>query len=282
MVEGSLPPAPPGHPRPLRIGCCGWSYREWVGPFYRSAEKMLTQYARVFDLVEMDSTFYRVPEERTMRGIASTVPRRFRFTVKLPGTVTHDEFVRDTPRAREALADFGRAVAPLQERGLLLLVLVQLAPSFSSDGADDLERLLGELRDRGLRTATEFRHASWIEESELERTLSLLRREGSSYTVVDEPLLPPVIHKTAQPIYVRLHGRNPEHWYDYEYSEGELAEWSDRIRGLVDEGEEVLVVFNNHPHGYAPRNAQRFSALMGLTRRGNLENFPLSPNSAEL
>ncbi len=253
---------------PVRVGCCGWSYKEWVGPFYRTADRMLTQYIRVFDTVEMDSTFYRVPDEQTMRGIARVLPKGFCFTVKLPGAITHEAACRKTERAEAALAQFVRALEPLREHGSLSLVLVQLAPSFTSDKAADLEALLGTLRDLGLRTATEFRHPSWLEPDRVEGSLRLLRRTASSYTVVDEPLLPSVVHRTAPPVYVRMHGRNPAHWYDYAYSEEELAEWAGRVREVLEEGDEVIVVFNNHPHGNAPRNARRFRELLGLTPGG--------------
>ena len=259
-VEGK-PSAPP-----VRVGCCGWSYREWVGPFYRRPDRMLTQYSRVFDLVEMDSTFYRIPDPKTMAGIARTVPERFLFTVKLPGAITHEAACRDTESSRRALEDFLHALEPMRSRGSLRLVLVQLPPSFTAEGVADLERLLGTLRDAGLATATEFRHVSWLEAEQREGSIDLLRRCGSSYTVVDEPLLPPEVHVSAPPVYLRLHGRNPALWYDYNYREEELVGWADRVQGLVADGKEVLVVFNNHPHGNAPRNARRFLELLGMAR----------------
>jgi uncharacterized protein YecE (DUF72 family) len=251
----------------VRVGCCGWSYKEWVGPFYRSGEKMFAQYARSFDVVEMDSSFYRVPDVKTMIGLARNSPKDFLFTVKVPKVVTHEEFLEDTERARETLQQYFASLEPLKFAHKLALVLVQLPPKFDFSGKNDLERLLGTLADKGLRTATEFRHPSWLEEGNVSESLRMLRDTKSSYTVVDEPLLPPVVHRTASPTYVRLHGRNPDHWYDYNYSDTELKEWAGKVSGMVKEGDEVILVFNNHPHGNAPKNAMKMIALLGLPSR---------------
>lgn len=251
-----------GAPR-VRVGCCGWSYPEWVGPFYRSSERMFTQYARVFDTAEIDSSFYRIPERKTMEGLARQAPRDFLFTVKVPQALTHEARLRDTAEARTALDAYLHAIEPLRSSHRLRLVLVQLPPSFGFEERGPLERFLRELRDRGVPSATEFRHAGWVAPEHLPDSLALLRGAGSSYTIVDEPLLPPDTHTTNGTAYVRLHGRNPALWYDYDYSPSELAAWKGKVAGLVRDGEEVIVVFNNHPHGNAPRNAIAFRELIG-------------------
>jgi uncharacterized protein YecE (DUF72 family) len=262
-----MPEAPPS----VRVGCCGWSYREWVGPFYRSGEKMFAQYARSFDVVEMDSSFYRVPDVKVMLGLARAAPQGFLFTIKVPKVVTHEEFVKDTERARETLQQYFVSLEPLKVAHKLALALVQLPPKFAFEDREDLERLLGTFKDKGVKTATEFRHPSWLAEENVSESLRVLRENSSSYTVVDEPLLPPVVHRTASPTYVRLHGRNPDHWYDYNYSGNELREWADKVSGMVKEGDEVILVFNNHPHGNAPNNAMKMLDLLGLQYKNRFE-----------
>lgn len=250
-----------------RVGCCGWSYREWVGPFYRTQARMFAQYARTFDLVEMDSAFYRVPELKTMETLARSAPPGFSFTVKVPQALTHEARLIETLEAAKVRERYLRAVEPLRAAGKLALVLVQLPPSFGFEERGALERFLQGLQDAGFPTATEFRHLSWLSPENESATLGILRSTGSSYTVVDEPLLPPVVHRTASPVYVRLHGRNPALWYDYRYSDGELGSWASTVSGLVRDGTEVIVVFNNHPHGNAPRDALRFMEMAGVRRR---------------
>jgi uncharacterized protein YecE (DUF72 family) len=225
---------------------------------------MFAQYARSFDVAEMDSSFYRVPDMKVMLGLARAAPQGFRFTVKVPKVMTHDEFLKDTEPARDTLQQFILSLEPLKVANKLSLVLVQLPPKFSFDKREDLKRLLGTLMDKGLKTATEFRHPSWLAEDNVSECLRILRGAKSSYTVVDEPLLPPVVHRTASPTYVRLHGRNPAHWYDYDYSDKELKEWADKVSGMVREGDEVILVFNNHPHGNAPKNAMKMIDMLGL------------------
>lgn len=202
-----------------------------------------------------------------MQALASSSPPGFLFTVKVPRALTHEARLADTPEAADTLDRYLRALDPLRRARKLSLVLVQLPPSFGFEERGVLETFLGRLRDQGLRTATEFRNGSWIAPGNEPETLGILRSTGSSYTGVDEPLLPPGVHRTASPVYLRLHGRNPGTWYDYRYSEAELQPWAGTVSGLVKDGEEVLVVFNNHPHGNAPQNAMEFMEMLSLERR---------------
>ncbi len=255
------------------VGCCGWSYREWVGPFYRSGHHLFRQYSEVFGVAEVDSTFYRVPPPATFRALSGLSPPGFRFLAKLPRGVTHEARCELTPRARVELEQLLESLEPLGPR--LLCLLVQLPPSFTyEEGARRLPPLLEHLKtnveSRGVRLAVEFRHPSWVEPENIKRACELLSTYDASWVVVDEPMLPPIHPNTSSLVYVRLHGRGSPTWYDYLYSDLELAEWAARVRGFVEDPGtgEVIVVFNNHPHGYAPRNALRFMELLGIPMRG--------------
>lgn len=259
---------------PLKIGCCGWSYKEWVGPFYTSTKSMFKQYSRVFDLAEMDSSFYALPNERTMATIAKGAPPGFTFTAKLPRTITHEELIRDVPQVRPLLEEFSRSMAPLGSS--LRVVLVQLPPGFSFNMRSRLEDLLNTMKDMGMPAATEFRHLSWVEKEALPETERILKSAGSSFVTVDEPHLPPVTIHPDNLVYLRLHGRNPSLWYDYDYSDEELHPWLRKVIGWVKDGHEVIALFNNHPRGNAPRNAMRFMEMAGVKVKpppGTLDAF---------
>jgi Uncharacterized conserved protein len=232
---------------------------------------MFKQYSEVFGVAEVDSTFYRVPGREMFRALARLSPPGFRFSAKLPRAVTHEARCELTPNARHELAHLLESLEPLGPR--LFCLLVQLPPSFTyGEGVSRLPGLLEHLSKeaKGVRLAVEFRHPSWVEPQNLEGAKEMLTTHGASWVVVDEPLLPPIHVGGSPPVYVRLHGRGSPTWYDYLYSDGELAEWVGRVRGYVEDPEtrEVVVVFNNHPHGNAPRNARRFMEMLGIPRRG--------------
>src|SRR3972149_3284636 len=156
----SFPPPPPRHggPGEGKIGGVGSSYPEWVGPFYprhASQEEFLQTYGKVFDLVEIDSSFYRIPTPEMAREWKGLVPDGFSFTAKFPKIVTHEKEFR---RAKEPLDRFLRAMAELRPKAKVLLV--QLAPSYTMiRGEEELFDFLRSLPP-GFRPAVEFRHGS--------------------------------------------------------------------------------------------------------------------------
>ncbi len=119
----------------------------------------------------------------------------------------------------------------------------------------------------GYRFAVEFRHPSWLSEDVLEA----LRRRGVAYTVVDEPLLPPEVHVTADFSYIRWHGRGQRPWYYYHYSEDELKKWVPRINQLSTQVRVIYGYFNNHFRGYAPHNALQMLSLLGMANKRQRE-----------
>lgn len=249
----------------VRVGCCGWSYREWVGAFYTSPKNLFLQYASHFHTAEIDSTFYSIPRRETFATLARLAPPDFRFSAKLPKTVTHEARCALTPKSRAALSGLLYSLEPLDNK--LSHLLVQLPPSFSYTERGALMALLDTLSERtDKKLSVEFRHPSWYFEENVAETRRLLSERHVACAVVDEPLLPPVLLQTSDTVYVRLHGRGRKPWYDYRYTEAELNEWAVRVKGYAVDGKtgEVIVVFNNHPHGYAPQNALRFMELLGL------------------
>jgi len=243
----------------LRFGCSGWDYQEWIGPFYRSgSESKLRAYARVFDTAEINSTFYRAPDPGIVQGWGRFTPDDFVFAAKVPQTVTHDRLLDVGKGADKDLLAFCELMRPLLDRGKLGPLLLQLPPRLRFV-EPTIHRFLDSL-PRDFTFALEPRNKSWMT---LE-AFDLLRSTGVVYTIVDEPLLPPDLHVTAQTAYVRWHGHGTDPWYNYRYSEDELTSWVPRVQQVAAQAESVYGFFNNHFHGYAPENCVQILRMLGV------------------
>jgi len=240
----------------VRIGCSGWSYREWRGRFYPDglpARGWLEHYASVFDTVEVNATFYRLPKLETVRGWAEQVPDGFRFAVKGSRYLTHMKRLRDMGQGLER---FWERIEPLREAGKLGPVLWQLPESFARDDellATALEAL------PAAEHCFEFRHPSWFAPA----VRALLEERGTGLALGDDPRRDLPRAAPAGPLaYLRLHygsrGRAGN------YSDRELAVWRRRIAAWRAH-RPVFVYLNNDWSGFAPRNAMTLRE--GLKRR---------------
>jgi len=253
----------------IRIGTSGFSYDDWVGPFYPAGlakSDWLRFYARTFDTLELNASYYRMPDARTLEAMSAKAPEGFQFTLKAHGSMTH---ARDADQT--SYRAFVVALAPWRERDQLGCILAQFPPTFQHSEAN-LAYLKG-LRERfgELPLAVEIRDRSWIRPSFFEA----LRQAHLGYCCVDQPrfrsLVPPLAEVTASPAYVRLHGRNAAKWwwhehawerYDYSYSAQELAPWARRVRELEHEAGTVYVFANNHWQGQAVDTARQLRLLL--------------------
>jgi uncharacterized protein YecE (DUF72 family) len=251
------------------IGTSGFSYDDWKGPFYPAdirAEEMLPFYARHFSALEINYTYYRMPDVRTLGRMVEKTGGKLIFAVKAHQDITHTRGGGGT-----VLSRFIKGVFPLRESGTLGPVLVQFPWSFpfSAASLDYLKRLAEGLRE--LPAVVEFRHARWIREE----VFDFLRRERLGFCCVDQPrlkgLVPPAAVATSPTAYVRFHGRNASKWweheesherYDYLYTEAELREWVPRIRSLEKEAGRVFVFANNHFQAKAVANAKMLALLL--------------------
>jgi uncharacterized protein YecE (DUF72 family) len=254
----------------IRIGTSGYSYEDWIGPFYPEGiakGDMLLYYAREFDTTEVNSTYYRLPTPQMLAAMARKVPAGFLFTIKASQELTH---VREEPE--EAFRQFREALRPLQEAGKFGCVLAQFPWSFrpTDENRDYLAVLREQLVD--LPVVIEFRNAGWVSDA----TFDLLRRLNLGYCCVDEPrlkgLIPPIARATAAVAYVRFHGRNAAKWwqheqawerYNYTYSDDELREWVPKVKDLAGAAETVYVLANNHFQGQAVTTAKQLRMLLG-------------------
>ncbi len=185
-----------------RVGCMGWAYDDWVGPFYSPGtppSEYLERYSRVFSLTEVDSSFYRAPTPFLTRRWASVTPDSFSFTPKFPREITHDPLGDDWSAK---VASFLSALAPLRSAGKLGPLVAQFPPSFRRpSGASRLERLLAEI-PTDFRLAVELRHNSWW----AEETFHLLESRGAALVWSVFPGVSPPYRITSDFLYSRFVG----------------------------------------------------------------------------
>ena len=275
---------------PVRIGTCSWAdeglVRRWYPRGVSSPEARLRYYAVRFDVVEVDSPFYRLPAPETAAKWAERTPPGFVFHVKASAAMTGHE---DADRER-AFAEFREALAPLEASGKLRGVLLQYHPRIKKTPAAMEElRIAGELV-APLVPLIEFRHRSWMTEDERADTLAFLERNGLAYVSVDSPrtrasnVLPRIAAATHEAAYLRFHGRNWKTWnmktktsgerFDWLYSREDLEEWVEPIGRLAAESVELYAMFNNNRSDYAPRSARVLRGLLdeaGIVATGAVE-----------
>lgn len=238
----------------VHIGTSGWSYPHWDGVLYppgMPAARRLAVYADRFDTVELNASFYRWTRETAFVSWRRRLPDGFRLTVKAPRGLTHAKKLYQPEVWIDRIAACWHALG--DRRGVLL---VQLAPSHARD-EERLDYFLRRLPN-WIPMAAEFRHASWHDDAVFE----LLARHSAAYCVMSGARLPCILRATAEVVYVRLHGPDPEHLYGGSYSDADLTWWADRLREWHAGGHDVWVYFNNDDHGHVVRNADRRRALV--------------------
>lgn len=244
----------------LYAGTSGWSYADWEGTLYPPGLPpggRLARYARRYATVEIDSTFYGVPREATVRRWRRTVPRGFSFAAKFPREVTHERMLAG---CEEPVERFVGVMGLLGDR--LGPLLLQLPPYLESDAASRLEYLLDRLPE-GPRYAVEVRHRSWLEYGIEE----MLRRRGVALVLVDSPGMPRLEVATAGFVYIRLLGDRREfpsgHTRPLRDRTEDLLWWSRRMDRFLAEGREVFLYANNHYQNHSPSTVDQLLRLRG-------------------
>lgn len=258
----------------VRVGTAGWMYKDWEGIVYPTARRgfdRLAFMASLFDVNEVNSTFYRIPPAPMARDWARRVAHnpRFLFTAKLYRGFTHDR--NATAAEQKGVRD---AMDALASAGRLGAVLVQVPMSFhaTEENRTLLERIF--IRFGAFPLVAEFRHFSW----DTPATLRFLEDRAVGFVNIDQPRLkgnlPATAHVTSPIAYYRFHGRNAAKWfgpetsneerYDYLYDEKELAPWADRIRegGTRRPDANAFAVMNNHFRGQAVANALQLQQML--------------------
>jgi uncharacterized protein YecE (DUF72 family) len=253
-------------PVPVWIGTAGYSWSDWVGPFFPPGtprDRMIAYYATQFPAVEINATFYRIPAAGQLTRLAARAPSGFRFSLKVPRSVTHDRLETD-------LDSFRRAADELAARDQLIGLVLQFPEAFTNTPANRarLERAVAGLKPHP--AWVEFRHESWHRP----RLGDWLRDRKLDLVSVDVPALPRlfpsgVIDPGTTRIYVRLHSRSSENWYsggkvryDYDYSDKTLREWIGRLTDAAPRLDAAYFFFNNCHGIRAAANARRLGELL--------------------
>ena len=277
----AAPPLPPDPGRRIFIGTSGYSFPDWVGPFYPAGTRssdFLSFYARRFDTVEVNSTYYRVPHPGVLERMEKNTPAGFRFMVKANQAMTHERSLEPA-----LVRGFLDVLEPLKAAGKYEGLLAQFPWSFRRTAQNEAH--LSALRDAlaGEPLFIEFRHVSWA----VPDLADWLRERRLGFCAVDEPrlegLMPPMAMVTGDDAYVRFHGRNAENWwgarssassgpgageagrgdrYDYDYRSGELEEWVQKVRALAEQARRTYLFFNNCHAGQAARSAKLMQELL--------------------
>ncbi len=293
----------------IRVGSCSWTEKTLIQSkeFYprgvNTAEKRLRYYATIFDVVEVDSSYYAVPSEKTVSGWAERTPPDFIFHIKAYALLTgHGADLRSVPpeirdmlsveslkkdritlteeaQLRAAFRLFREALKPLVHTNKIGVTVFQYPPFFTytSKGLDYI-LFCKEMMD-DLKVGVEFRHGSWLLPGKREEVFFFLRKNGITYITADEPgfgnlsTAPFVPEVTTDIAYLRLHGRNKENWfrkgvetslrYDYLYSDEELKDIAQTVAELSTSSKETFVMFNNCLAGYSMNNAMTLRKILG-------------------
>jgi len=255
-LEAQTQPAP--HctlPGDLYVGCSGWFYWRWRGLFYPDGMptgEWFDHYASAFDTVEINASFYSWPTIANVKAWQRQAEgRKFTYTVKVCELITH---IKKFSGTKTLVKDFGLIADLLGER--MGCFLFQLPPSFHYS-KPRLKSILSQL-DPTRRNVVEFRHKSWWNETVYEA----FREAGVIFCSCSGPRLPDELVKTADEVYVRMHG--PERWYRHDYSGDELRVWAERIK--ASRATRAWIYFNNDNDAYAIGNAIEMRKLLTASR----------------
>jgi uncharacterized protein YecE (DUF72 family) len=291
------------------VGTSSWAdpgfVKEWYPPKMPARER-LPWYAERFELVELNSSFYAVPDRTTVHKWVEDTPERFVVDVKVHRLLSRHSAPLDSlpPELRDEAETTGRGrvrlspeletalarrlveeTAPLAEAGKLGAYLLQLTPAFGPGRheLEELDRVVEALRPH--RVAVELRHRGWVRQKRIERTLGWFSERGVAFVCVDAPagdeipIMPSDLDAVTRDdlAYYRLHGRNAEGYlrgksvaerFAWRYSDEELEEIAGRAQAMAEQAAEVHVAFNNNRGDDAPTAAQRFRALLGQAPAG--------------
>jgi uncharacterized protein YecE (DUF72 family) len=228
-------------PQRVLVGTSGYNYPEWRGTFYPekfSTDKMLAFYAERFPTVEINYTFYRLPNDRLLAGWSAGTPGSFCFTLKAPRRITHDSKLQ---RCEDLLQTFCRTARTLGPK--LGVLLFQLPPTFKKDV--EILRSFVELLPDGTRAAFEFRHPSWHDAG----VFDVLRSRNAALCIADSEKMSTPVEMTADYAYFRLR--------DEGYQQPELERWAHTVSTLPDV-KDAFVYFKHEEQGLGPDFARRF------------------------
>jgi len=245
--------------RNLHLGTIGWSYSFWKGPFYPNktvSKDFLAYYATRFDTVEVDSTFYRIPNVQAVTNWKNQTPKSFTFSLKFPGVITHVKMLKNCQRETSLFLDrtkiLGEKLGPL---------LLQFPPNFGVDHLPELADFLQKL-PKSNRYVVEVRDQAWLNTD----FYSLLRANNSALAWVDSPSMPQTGEVTSDFLYMRWEG-------DRKKVKGTLGKievdtkdslhlWANKIKAYLNKQTDVFGYFSKYYSGYPPSDVNFLSNLL--------------------
>ncbi|MDA8214129.1 MAG: DUF72 domain-containing protein [Nitrospiraceae bacterium] len=237
----------------IRIGCSGFNYRHWRGNFYPEdlpQRKWFEYYCTVFNTVELNVTFYRLPLPKTFDKWHNETPDDFVFSLKGSRFITH---IKRLVEPKEPLELFFERALRLKEK--LKVVLWQFSPGFKIE-IERLENFLKLLKKYPVRNTLEFRHESWITDD----VIDLCKEDDVSLCMADWPEFVDDLPVTSDFVYIRRHGEGGS--YATCYSKAELRRDAKRIKSYLKDKKDIFIYFNNDYHGYAPKNAKELREMV--------------------
>jgi uncharacterized protein YecE (DUF72 family) len=249
------------------MGCSGWSYSSWQGPFYPKEMEnraWLPYYSRIFNYVEINSTFYNIPSESMVKNWERRTPENFRFTAKFPKIITHEKKFKNVQKELEL---FYQRMEPLKEK--LIALLIQLPPSYKlKEGLEDFSSY-NFFFEGEFRYAVEIRHSSWF--SDLAYNFFKNNNIAMVWSQMDRLQTPPVV--TSDFVYLRLIGdrRLEENHFDKIRIDRieEIRNWANKMKEVKQNEKDVkigIVAANNHYGGYGPGTVDIFQQNMGMEK----------------
>lgn len=244
----------------LLLGTQGFAFDDWVGPFYPSGtpkKEFLNVYCQHFPTVEIDSTFYGVPRDSTIRGWAERTPSEFRFSAKFPKLITHE---KKLVGSRGDAEHFVGAMGALGDK--LTLLTLQFAYDFKPEFFDRLDRFLGQL-PQGPRYAVEIRNRGWLNPDFGE----MLSNHNVALVLQDLHYMPRMDWITADFTVIRWLGRRKD-ISEFDRIQIDrtkvLEDWSAKVQDFMERGFDIYGYFNNHFAGHSPASVRQFAEMVGI------------------
>ncbi|HKJ97164.1 MAG TPA: DUF72 domain-containing protein [Thermoplasmataceae archaeon] len=246
----------------FRIGCSGWSYKGWNGAFYPKGTKpsdYLELYSRAFDTVEIDSTFYAIPDSGTVRSWRERTPDNFLFTAKVPKIVTHERKLENT---EVHMGYFLESIGKLGDK--LGMILVQFPHGFTYDsGAEKFRKFLERL-PTDARFAVEFRHDSWFNDA----AYACLKENNVTLAWSEVPMTGSTNITTSSSAYVRLVGDRSIKEEDFGTVRRDRTDvinrWARELENKKNVIDHTFVFSNNHFQGFGPATVNFFRQAVGV------------------
>ncbi|MBN2155807.1 MAG: DUF72 domain-containing protein [Candidatus Lokiarchaeota archaeon] len=262
----------------IKIGCAGWVYEDWIGPFYPdyvSKERFLTYYAKHFDIVEINSSHYNIPKEKTIKKWRESVPHDFRFCIKFWNQITH---ISDHRIGIQNLHIFLNAFQPLIEK--IAYYLIQFPPSFRYDRDNFIyiHEILDKI-DPDIKVSVELRHNTWFD---LPNMKSLLNGKNQILGTIYLNDIIPYYPEWQKNYYIRVIGdRNLKKFDRVQRTIPEI--WNDLTSFIKQNREntkidDIFVIFNNHYSGFSPADSNMLKSFLDLPikdfkKKGTITDF---------